>query len=297
MTVFRGNAYFSTTDFPFFIDRYTIRKAEVVPPHTHDFVELVYVAKGTAKHVMGGRDYRLAAGDVFVLEPNVYHSYEGSDAEETVVYNVLFDMGLLRNEIAMLQQLPSFVDFFYLAPFLRQNEAFVPYTALKERERIHLEFNLNTLLTEYREKADGYSLIIKTRLIECLVLLSRYRQEYGRAEGTPRNDDAYIDTITKFVERHYNQPLSLEQVSRIGGMSVSSFTAKFRAAHGRSFVEYKQAAQIREACRLLAATDRKVLDVAHETGFNDISFFNKVFRKHTGLSPRAYRQRERGERG
>ncbi|HZG57943.1 AraC family transcriptional regulator [Paenibacillus sp.] len=294
MTIYKGDLYFATMDFPFYIDRYTIRKGEVVPSHTHDFVELVYVASGSAKHIMDGREYRLGAGDVFVLEPSVYHSYEGAYAEEAVVYNVLFDISLLRNEIASLQQLPAFVDFFFLAPFLRQNAAFVAYTPLKEPQRALLEQNLNALHREFRDRLDGYPLIVKTRLLECLVLLSRFHRE-RRQPAVPRESaDDYIDTIAKFVERHYSQPISLEEISRSGGMSVSSFTAKFRAAHGQSLIEYKQSIQIREACRLLETTDRKVLDIAHDTGFNDISFFNKMFRKRTGMSPREYRRRSPG---
>lgn len=296
MTTYQGRNFFRDARFPFFIERYTIRKREVIPAHTHDFMELVYVAGGSGSHEMAGRRYELSTGDVFILEPNVYHSYAGSEEEDAIVYNVLFDLDFLKQEFEVLQQMPAFVDFFYLAPFLRRNAAFVGYHPLLEHQRHVLEANLQTILREFLEKEDAYQLLIKTRLIECLVLLSRFHRDNQRdvlpaAGSADMSEETYMNAIARFVELHYNQPITLEQLSRISSMSVSSFTAKFKKLHGQSLISYKQSVQIRHACELLDRTSRKVLDIAHETGFNDISFFNKVFRKHTGLSPRSYRQR------
>ncbi|MFC4809406.1 AraC family transcriptional regulator [Paenibacillus sp. GCM10023250] len=290
MTMFKGDEFFKLDDFPFYIDRYTIGKNETIPSHTHDFIELVFVVEGSAVHEMSGHAYRLAAGDVFVIEPNVYHSYVCAADRETVVYNVLFDAAFLRREMEVLQQMPSFINFFYLVPFLRKNHAFVPYHPLQPAQKVHIQSHLQAVFEEFAQRRDGYQLVIKTRFIECLVWLSRYHQENREAGLRPSvSDRDWMDSIVHYVDRHYYQPLTLQQLSRLSGMSVSSFTAKFKEAAGMSLLDYKHTVQIRHASTLLRTTDKKVLDIAHETGFGDISFFNRVFRKHTGCSPREYR--------
>ena len=291
MSVSSKASFFRDPLFPFHIDRYTIGRGESIPSHTHEFIELVYVLKGHARHEMAGHGYVLNSGDIFVLEPNVYHSYHGAEDEDTIVYNVLFDSDLLRRELEVLLQMTHFVHFFYFLPFLRKNASFVPHQSLDEAQKRNIEGHLQAILDEYQEQREGYRLVVKTRWIECLVWLSRYLQPQAAHSPAVSNDRERIEPARQFIEQHYRQNIALAQISRICGMSVSSFTAQFKEAVGKSFLDYKQELQIRHACELLAETDRKVLDIAYEAGFNDISFFNKTFRKHMGISPREYRSR------
>ncbi|WP_177186674.1 AraC family transcriptional regulator [Paenibacillus sp. CF384] len=292
MTVFRGENYFHQENFPFHIDRYTIQKGEHIPSHTHDFVELVFVVEGSALHEMSGHTYQLVAGDVFVLEPNVYHSYTCSPDKETIVYNVLFEASFLQREMEVLQQMPSFVNFFYLVPFLRKTQSFVPYHSLQPSQKLQIQSHLQIIYDEFRQRREGYQLIIKTRWIECLVWLSRFHHENRKTlQPVAVSDKEWMDSIVNFVELHYYQPLTLQQLSQLCGMSVSSFTAKFKETTGLSLLDYKHAVQIRHAVNLLETTDNKVLNIALDVGFNDVSFFNRMFRKHTGQTPGEYRRR------
>lgn len=290
MSVYAGEHYFRDPTFPFHMDRYVIGRNQHIPSHTHDFVEFVFVVSGCAVHEMSGHRYELKPGDVFVIEPDIYHSYTASAEVDTIVYNVLFDPRLLRVELESLLQLPAFVQFFYLRPFLRRNASFVPYQSLNPEEKQTIESHLHVMHDEYKTMRDGFQLLIRTRWIETMIWLSRYLEQPPPTEKLAIGDRKWIDSILHVIETHYNQPLTLEQLSRSSGMSVSSFTAKFREATGRSPMDYKQGVMISHACALLTGTGRKVLDIAHETGFNDISFFNKMFRKHTGMTPKQYRQ-------
>ncbi|MCD9021059.1 AraC family transcriptional regulator [Cohnella silvisoli] len=292
MTVYEGRHFFDDPQFPFYIDRYTIRRTENILPHAHDFVEFVYVESGCAVHEWSGKSHPLAPGDVFAIEPNTYHSYIGAEDKDTVVYNILFERRLLQNEMEALLRFPAFIDFFYLAPFLRNNASFVPYTPLKDYQRIQMDIHLRTIYEEYRERREGYQLIIKNRWIECMVLLSRFHGENREESPRPKEltKDDWIASIRSFVEQNCDRELSLTQLARTCGMSVSSFTSKFKQAAGLSLLDYKHAAQIRRACRLLEDRDHKIASIAYETGFNDVSFFNRIFRKHMGMTPKDYRK-------
>jgi AraC-like DNA-binding protein/mannose-6-phosphate isomerase-like protein (cupin superfamily) len=295
MTLYHSGQYFRESSFPFYLDRYTIGQNEIIPMHRHDFVELVYVLEGNALHELAGNRYTLNSGDVFVIEPDVYHSYVGSSERDTIVYNVLFQKSLLRQELRSLCRIPEFLDFFYIAPFLRKTAAFSPYLSLKGEAKLTLESHLQTLQQELKRKESGYQLIVKTRLIECLVVLSRYSGAQDSTANKGRSDSEWLDSITSMLEQHFDKPFTLEQLSKLCGMSVSSFAAKFKQHTGLTLVEYRHDLQIRHACKLLKETDRKIIDIAQESGMEDISFFYKVFRKKTGMTPSQYRKRSRSQ--
>ncbi len=289
MTIYLGENYFENSKFPFYIDRCPIGENQIIPAHIHDFIELVYVISGNAIHEMSGNRYEIKSGDVFVIEPQIAHSYFGDGHEKSLVFNVLFNLELLGPEMRALQRLPAFIDFFYLAPFLRKDAGFIPYLHLEPLQMVQLEANLEAIFREYGEKSDGYQLVIKTRLLECLVLLSRFHHENEGRLSIETEDGARIQAIARFIEQHYDQPVTLSDLSRACGMSISSFTAKFKSVTGMTLLDYKHTVQIRKACALLENKQKKVLDVAHEVGFCDISFFNKLFKKYMGITPREFR--------
>jgi len=294
MIEMKGQQFFDDPSFPFFMDRYTIKPNEIISPHNHDFVEFVYVASGNAMHEWMDKNSPLSPGDVFAIEPNTVHGYVGSTDRETIVYNILFHRKLLEREIESLLRFPAFIDFFYLAPFLRNNASFVPYTALNDYQRLQLEAHLRDMYEEFKQRRDGFSIIIKSRWIECLVLLSRYHEENRKllpTSNAPSKDD-WMTSIVEFVERHCDQELTLVSLAETCRMSVSSFTAKFKSATGMSLVEFKHAAQIRRACQALKQTEDKIANIAMNVGFNDISFFNRIFRKYTGCTPREFRKKK-----
>ncbi|MFD0673757.1 helix-turn-helix domain-containing protein [Cohnella sp. GCM10027633] len=287
----RKQDYMPDGEFPFVVQRYNIRKGTEIPSHAHDFYELVYVVSGSATHEMADHRYALRPGDVFILEPHASHRYEASPHEDTIVYNVLFDTAFLQREIETLLRLPGFVDFFYLAPFHRASASFVPFIRLDELQSGLLLDSLKRMETELAERQAGYPLLVKNRWIECLIMLSRFHRDGTSGNRPELSDRERIESIRHLIETNYTRSFSLEQLSKLCGMSVSSFTAKFKDATGMSMLEYKQSVQIRHACRLLETTDDKVVAIALETGFDDISFFNRTFRKIKGRTPKDYRRR------
>lgn len=290
MLTLQACQFFEDLSFPFHIERYTIRKGQEIPLHTHDFIELVYVVEGSSVHEMSGMTYELRSGDMFILEPNIYHGYKGSRQKETIVYNLLFKLELLHRELNTLCEIPSFLDFFYIAPFLRKNATFYPHVMLTGHHKAFFESHLDSLFREEHERETGYQLVIKTRFIECLVQLSRFYVAHGHQSPTAYyTDEQWIASIVSLIEQHYNKPFSLEQLSRLCGMSIPSFTAKFKAYTEKTFVEYKHGIQIREACRLMETTNGKIAEIAQEVGFEDLSFFYRVFRKKMGIPPLQYR--------
>jgi AraC-like DNA-binding protein/quercetin dioxygenase-like cupin family protein len=287
-TLLRKHHHYRDKRFPFHIEHCVIKRNELITSHAHDFVELVFAVSGNADHELAGVTYRLKSGDVFVIEPNVLHSYRGSSDEDTIVYNVLFDPELLRQELNTLLLIPEFAKFFYLLPFIRNGSSFIPFQRLPEGNHAVILHHLETIHSEYDGMLSGWQLMVKTRFIECLVCLSRYLDP-AALDVHGVSDLDWVDSVRHFIDVHYRESITLAQASHMCGISESTFKAKFKSATGRSLLDYKHDVQIREACKLLRDTDRKIVDIAMEVGFSDVSFFNKLFRKHRGITPKQYR--------
>jgi two-component system, response regulator YesN len=93
----------------------------------------------------------------------------------------------------------------------------------------------------------------------------------------------------RYIAQHYFEPLSLEHVAEQVRLSPAYFSGLFRRAVGVGFSEYLNRVRIEESKRLLTSTDYAIVDIAVAVGYSDQSYFSKVFKKHTGLSPRLYR--------
>jgi AraC family L-rhamnose operon regulatory protein RhaS len=134
--------------------------------------------------------------------------------------------------------------------------------------------------------------MIKTEMIQLFVFLSRCYQQMDLPEKVQGSDEQTIHYIREFIHRHYKQPLTLEQICHISGMSPSVFSVKFKQQTGQTLIEYRNEIRLNYAKEALLNTQFKVLQIAQEVGFDDLSFFNKQFKKKLGLSPGEFRKKK-----
>ena len=96
-----------------------------------------------------------------------------------------------------------------------------------------------------------------------------------------------------YIEQHYTDPLTLDEVCRYSQLSKSYFCYFFKEQTSQTFVEYLNKRRIDHARLLLEDTDLPVTEICYNTGFNDLTHFSRTFKKITGISARAYRSQKR----
>ena len=106
--------------------------------------------------------------------------------------------------------------------------------------------------------------------------------------GTGSNNETIKKAIS-FISSHYSEPLTLEEVADYVHLSPPYFSTLFKQNCGTTFKDYLNLVRIEESKRLLSHTNYPILDIAVAVGFEDQSYFTKVFKKHTGLTPKQYR--------
>jgi AraC family L-rhamnose operon regulatory protein RhaS len=290
MTLFSNDEFLESKDFPFFVGPYRIHEDAPVLPHAHEFVELAYIAEGAGNHTYNGENSSVSAGDVFIIEPGVVHSYNVDKQFSLLVYNILFVPSLLRTEIEALSAVDSFMDFFYVEPFLRSTARFQPHLKLQLDDQMEIRSLLDRIHLEFRAKQSGYRILTKTRLIELFVFLSRCYARLQAPVKSFRTDDYMLHHLCEFIHRHYAEPLNLHQVSRMCGLSPSAFSVKFKQHTGKTFIEYRNELRIQAAMERLRETDDKISQISQDVGYDDLSFFNKLFKQTVGVSPGDFRK-------
>jgi len=95
------------------------------------------------------------------------------------------------------------------------------------------------------------------------------------------------------MARNCARPLTRAEAAKVAHLSPSYFSRLFKKQLGQSFNQVLNQKRVEFAADLLARTDRELKSIAIDAGFSDQSYFTKVFRRHTGHTPRAYRQDHR----
>ena len=106
----------------------------------------------------------------------------------------------------------------------------------------------------------------------------------GRDKG-----NAYVRAALQYIASNYGTELTLEGVAKQVNVSPNYFSALFRRTVGCTFREHLCRVRVEESKRLLLSTQYSLKEIAVAVGFSDQSYFSKVFKQHTGLSPGQYR--------
>ena len=115
-------------------------------------------------------------------------------------------------------------------------------------------------------------------------ILTACRMLRGQQEAKP------VEAAKRFIRMYYGQDISQDEVAVSVGLSTAYLSSLFKKETGTSFSEFLTETRIRAACDLMLSTSSPVAQIAETVGYNDVKYFNKVFRKTTGLSPSAYRK-------
>lgn len=142
---------------------------------------------------------------------------------------------------------------------------------------------------EGREKRSGYEAMQKLKLVELLMLLYRSAQPAGG--GQPGFARFTIEDAVRYVQDRYAEELSLADLASRFGFNPSYFSRLFALKTGTPLFEYVNRLRIQKSCLLLKRSRMSILEIAFSVGYNNLSHFNRYFRRIMGESPREYRAR------
>ena len=137
-------------------------------------------------------------------------------------------------------------------------------------------------------KTAGYELAIKGALLRFLSILIG---QHGTPLPADTTDTRRLKTVLQLIEAEYATPLRIEDAAEACGCSQSHFMRWFKKMTGQGFTAYLNDHRLNLAAELLRITDATVLDIAGRVGFDNLSYFNRLFKRRYGMTPREYRSK------
>lgn len=158
------------------------------------------------------------------------------------------------------------------------------YLFFMKNYRIRIE---EDFLDNYNEGADNCA--SAGELFDYMI--RKITGSYEKAARLKRQDENRpIRAVKKYVADHYGEPLTLEQVSAVAGLSPAYLSTVFKKDTGMTFLEYLSKVRMDMAKQLLKETGRTVADICAQVGYSDVRYFTKTFAKYSGLKPNEYRK-------
>lgn len=266
----------------FYFFDYDVRSADINMQfqHFHTFYELCIVLCPRTTHFLEGIPYDLQTFDIIGIPPNVLHKTEypaGSPCKRLIIqFNLPKYVTGLTNEYEQLTRL-----FHQQIPIFRFD--------VDTRRKVFRKLNDIFMLAE---KTDPMrDLIIHLKFIEFLTLLylNQGKNQYSNeSEMSPMEKKIY--SITSYIHNHFSEDISLEFLSKEFFISSCYLSHQFKEITGFTVTDYIQMTRVRNVQSLLLRTDTPITEAASVCGFTSFSQFNRVFRKHIGISPSRYRK-------
>lgn len=271
----------------FYFFDYDVRSADINMQfqHFHTFYELCILLCPNAIHFLEGIPYEIQAFDIVGISPNRLHKTQyptGKPCKRLIIqFNMPPQIAGLSNEYEQLLQLfHQEVPIFRFAPELQKR----------------LFGKLNDIYHLAPQKDPMRDLIIHQKFIEFLILLFLNEKSNIYFNETALTDlEQKIYSVAGYIHAHYPEDLSLEQLAKHFCISASYLSHRFKHVTGFSVTDYIQMTRIRNVQSMLINTTIPITEVAEPCGFNCFSQFNRVFRKHIGMSPSQYRKQRQAQ--
>lgn len=251
-----------------------------VAVHWQDSMELIYIKRGSGFVQTGAQVCPAQRGDIFVLTPGTLHAIRQAENRTMEYENIIFDLELLGGSEDLCAEkylLPLQSGRLALPEHITLDEAWYPRAAACLREAEEAS----------RCKQLGYELCIKGALLRFLALLVAQSKALPPAEKV---NTQRLRIILQWLSAHYSEPVCVADAAALCRCSPNHFMRWFRQMTGQTFIVFLREYRLNAAAETLHTTEDTVLSIAEQCGFENLSYFNREFKAHFGMTPREYRR-------
>lgn len=260
------------------------------PWHFHSEIEILYVIKGSGTSFVADSIEPFSSGDLAVLGSNLPHfwrsdeKYHAEESKEKINYIVIqFQTELFRESVLEYTEFQQMKQFFNKAS--RGIRFHSPFADKAARQIIKIA------------QSEGIERVVQlVLLLDSMSKTCDYKLLAGELYQQQNHDytDKRLIKVLDFLNRYYQQKIDLTQVADIANLHPSAFCRFFKEKTGKSLSGYLADMRISYACKLLSEGKLSVSQICYESGFNNLSNFNRIFKKQTGLTPTNYYQHFHG---
>ncbi len=252
------------------------------PAHKHDYIEVIYMCQGQTTHIVNGKKILLSAGELLFLSQNVTHEIlEAGEMDIAVNFIVLPDF--FNNSLSLMGEQETPLRHFLVDSLCGQKTGseYLHFSVSKIDTVQNLAENLiQILLEESPNKRQRSQLTMTLLFIELM----------GHTEKlvTDGEEESVVLKILRYVETNYKNA-SLTELANELHYDISWLSREIKQQTSKTFTELVQDKRLAQASFLLKNTDRNVADISVAVGYENVSYFHRIFTATYGKTPKHFR--------
>ena len=252
----------------FYVEK-RVSKTPLHNMHHHRTYELYYMVKGNREYFIEDRFFAVEEGDLVIIPKEVFHRTEGDGGLRFLVH---FSENFLEKYFTAATLHPMLNSL----PFVFRGDA---------QERKYLLYCLSRLELAFEKCSCDREAVFAGYLYQLLFAAANEENTYIHSGHA----DERITGIVQYINENYSTIDDIEEIAQRFYISKYHLCRLFKKKLGIPLVAYLNTVKIHHACGMIRSGDNKLTEVAMQCGFNSSSYFCKVFKKETGVSPAEYR--------
>ena len=256
------------------------------PEHTHDYVEVIYMCSGETTHIVNGKSLRLEQGDLLFLNQSATHEVCRA-GEKDIAVNFIVLPEFFTAPLSMIGEAETPLRKFLIDCLCGQNSGagylYFDVSDVKPIQNL-LENLLWSLLQETPNK----------RKMDQMTMALLFMQLLGHTEtlATDDREDQVVWQVLRYVEANYAHGSFTELAGQLH-YDASWLSREIKRKTGKTYTQLIQEKRLAQAAFLLRNTDRNVSDISMAVGYENVSYFHRIFAQAYGKSPRHCRVQEK----
>ncbi|MFY0627412.1 MAG: helix-turn-helix domain-containing protein [Reichenbachiella sp.] len=256
------------------------RHFEVEYPHCHDFFEVLFLTKGSGKHIIDSNQYEIEPPCIFFLSPGQAHKLELS--QDVAGYIFLFTGEFFLLDKSNQNKLLEYPFFFNV----KQDNP--PLVIEDQKDEVFLSSLFNRGCDLMHHDSNNQDEIQHALLA---LILSTCEQLYPPElrEGEKQKSHVMVKRFRELIEEKYHLNLSIKEYADLMNVSENHLTSLVKERTSKTSKELIRDKQVLEIKRLLKHSDLSITEISHRLNFKDQSYFSKFFKKSEGVTPLDFR--------
>lgn len=252
--------------------------------HFHNCLEIGICYEGTHILSFENIEYTLSAGSFFILSPYSMHflNHESPDAGNSCKYIYIKPDEILRDFYPL--GLPEEMKWY-------QNSE-VPFLFSREENTIMYNY-LNLIVNELSNKESNYEFTIRGLVLSLMTELTRTLSTCSVPASSRYQNMPQVLPALKYIHDCHEKSISVPYLATLCNMSVSGFRTLFTELMSETPRQYLNRVRLQKACELLYSTEKTILDISIESGFQSLSNFYRAFNDYYDMAPKEWRDKKR----
>lgn len=274
----RGTPLFPCSAYERDVHEYT---AGHIFPHWHSEFEIFFLDEGSVKLSLIDDEYILCSGDGFFVNSDILHGISCVVDSPCRFRSIVFDSVIVSGTPG------SVFDVMYVRPFIENGIPFCIFNSKDIKSNIFERFN--RIMKFLQSKSEGFEFSVRNELSEIVLILKSYSK--NSVTKTTSQKEINIRKMISYLDENYNSKITISQLAEHIHLCVRECQRTFSAVLHMTPKQYLQNRRISVAAELLVQTDIPIIDIGLQCGFESPSYFSKVFKSMTGVSPGEYRKK------